>query len=167
MEHLVDRYELAQKQWPGQEMAPGSPAEQTALDRFARFFGQLTDKNARELTRQTYAENFYFFDTLKYLSGREALEEYFVETARNTESVQARITDVARSGSNYYVRWTMDIRLKKFRRGETLRSVGLTHLRFDEMGLIVLHHDYWDTTSGFFEHVPGLGSVLRWIRAKF
>jgi len=163
----VEAYQQAKAKLPGTEFRPGSPEEKAPIDRFARFFGNLTEENAAALTRETYAEPLFFYDTLKVIESVPELEHYFVETARNTESVQARIEDVARSGSDYYVRWTMDIQMKKFRRGQTLRSVGMTHLRFNPEGKIILHHDYWDSTSGFFEHVPGLGLVIRRIKAMF
>lgn len=163
----VTAYQQAKASIPGTEFAPGSAQEKAAIDRFARFFGNLTEENAGALTRETYAEPLFFYDTLKVIDSLPELEHYFLETARNTESVQARIEDVSRSGADYYVRWTMDIRLKKFRRGETLTSVGMTHLRFNPEGKIVLHHDYWDSTSGFFEHVPALGFVIRRIKTMF
>lgn len=162
----IDKYQQALA-LPAAEFSPGSAQEKAAIARFEKFFGNLTEQNARELTRETYTDPVFFYDTLKVVKNREELEEYFVETARNTESVKARIVDVARSGRDYYVRWEMEIRLKKFRRGETLRSVGMTHLRFSPEGKIQMHHDYWDSTSGFFEHVPALGGVLRWIKQKF
>lgn len=163
----VEAYQRAKTKMPGTEFRPGSPEEKAAIDGFARFFGNLTEENAAALTRETYADPVFFYDTLKVIESVPELEHYFVETARNTESVQARIEDVARSGPDYYVRWTMDIQMKKFRRGQTLRSVGMTHLRFNPEGKIILHHDYWDSTSGFFEHVPGLGFVIRRIKAMF
>lgn len=166
MSNYLPQYTAA-CQAPAADFAVGSPEEKAAVDRFRRFFGQLTEENARVLTRETYAEHFFFFDTLKVLTERDALEEYFVETALNTESVQAHVEEVARAGSNFYIRWRMDIRLKKFRRGQTLQSVGMTHLRFNDDGRIILHHDYWDASAGFFEHVPALGSIIRWIRGMF
>lgn len=163
----VQSYQKALEQFPGAALPPGSEQEKAALDRFARFFGHLDEANARELTRETYAEEFFFYDTLKEIRTLPELEEYFLETAHNTEAVSARIDDVARSGNDFYVRWTMDIRLKKFQRGRTLTSVGMTHLRFDEDGKIILHHDYWDSASGFYQYVPVLGGVIRYIRSLF
>lgn len=163
----VFSYQKSLQSHPGAYLPPGSVAEKQALDRFSRFFGHLNEANARELTRETYANEFYFYDTLKELHTVAELEEYFLETARNTESVTARIDDVARSGNDFYVRWTMEIRLKKFQRGRTLTSVGMTHLRFNEEGKIILHHDYWDAASGFYQYVPVLGGGIRYIRSLF
>lgn len=152
---------------PAHQFSPGSPEETRALNQFKILFGNLSEENIREQTEKTYAPELFFYDTLKVLSDRDELEEYLIETARNTESVHATVEDIARSGPDYYLRWTMEIRMKNFQRGKTLKSVGVTHLRFDSDGKIILHHDYWDAASGFYEHVPVLGSVIRWIRNKF
>jgi len=160
-------YQTALATSTGHQFAPESPEEKAAIARFSNFFGNLNEESAVELTRQTYAEPIFFYDTLKTITNLSELEEYFLETAQNTESVQARVLDVARSNGDYYLRWEMDIQLKKFRRGETLRSVGMTHLRFNPDGKIILHHDYWDSTEGFFQHVPVLGGVIRYIKTLF
>lgn len=146
---------------------PGSPAAARGVERFKAFFSDITEDRVRELARETYAPDAFFNDTLKTVRGTAAIEEYFLETAKNTKSVRATVHDVAESGGNYYLRWTMDIELARFKRGQTLRSIGMTHLRFDEEGRIVLHQDYWDSSAGFFEHVPLLGGVLRAIKSRF
>ena len=145
---------------------PGSDAEKAALDRFKRFFGSLTEESVRTTIRDVYAPNVFFNDTLKTVTGVDALEEYLVATAQAAESVTVRFDDAVESAGNHYVRWTMDVRLKRFKRGETLRSVGMTHLRFNRDGKVVLHKDFWDAGGGFFEHLPVLGRAMRWIKSQ-
>lgn len=149
---------------PGVELSQVDEA--AALERFRVFYSSITEESVRRLTRETYADDVYFYDSLKTVRGAETLEEYFVETAKNTEFVRVQVQDVSRSGTDYYVRWTMEIQLKKLKRGETLQSAGITHLRFDRQGKIVLHYDYWDAAQGFFEHVPVLGGGIRAIKAR-
>jgi len=160
-------YQTVLETTTGHRFSPGSPEEEAAISKFSNFFANLNEESVEELTRQTYADPIFFYDTLKTITSLPELEEYFLETARNTESVQARVVDYASSNGDYYLRWEMDIRLKKFRRGETLRSVGMTHLRFNSEGKIILHHDYWDSTEGFFQHVPVLGGIIRYIKTLF
>lgn len=145
---------------------PGSPEADAGVQRFKKFFADMSEESVRTLTRETYAPEVFFNDTLKTVRGVDALEHYFLETVKNAESVNATVMDVTESDGNYYVRWTMDVRLAKFKRGETLRSIGITHLRFDDEGRIVIHQDYWDSTAGFFEHLPVLGGILRAIKSK-
>jgi hypothetical protein len=42
----------------------------------------------------------------------------------------------------------------------------MTLLRFDKQGRVVLHQDFWDSSAGFYEHLPVLGGVMRWIKSK-
>lgn len=145
---------------------PGSAAAQAALDRFTTFFGALTEDSVRSTIRDVYAADVFFNDTLKTVVGIDALEEYLAATARAAESVTVRFDDVVESRGDTYVRWTMDVRLKRFKRGQTLRSVGMTHLRFDADGRVVLHKDFWDAAGGFFEHLPVVGRMIRWIKSQ-
>lgn len=152
---------------PGSDLGSGSVKEKQALERFKVFYGNLNEASVKQLVPELYAKDAYFNDTLKTVRGRAAIEEYMLETAGNTQLVNAQVLDVAKSGSDYYLRWVMDVRLKNYKKDEVLRSIGITHLRFDEDGKIILHQDYWDSTAGFFEHLPVLGGVLRWIKTKF
>lgn len=135
-----------------------------AMARFSEFFGNVTAGNATKLIPRLYAPDAYFNDTLKTLHGSEAITAYFVKTAGHAELIHAEITDIARSGENYYLRWTMDVRFKGSK--ETIRTIGMTHLRFAPDGRIVLHQDFWDSTAGFFEHIPLLGPAIRWIKSQ-
>jgi len=148
-------------------LTKGSEAERMAIERMKKFFSAMTEESVREQTRQVYAPEAYLNDTLKSLSGAAAIEDYFIATVRNAESVTARFEDVAESGGNYYFRWVMDTRLKKLRPGQTIRTIGVTLVRFDAQGRILLHQDFWDSTAGVFEHVPGVGTAIRGIKAKF
>lgn len=144
----------------------GSAEEKAAVARFQDFFATMTAESVRTKTRQVYAEQAWFNDTLKTLTGAAAIEAYFLTTTTNMESMTVRFDDVAESSGDYYFRWVMDVKLKKLRKGETLRSVGVTHVRFDEQGRVVMHQDYWDAAAGLFEHVPMLGGAIRAIKKR-
>ncbi len=150
----------------GEGVSPGSPEESSGLAAFESFFGNLDEVRIREMVRDVYAEDVFFNDTLKEIRGTDALEHYLVESARETKSCRVRVDDVASHAGHYYVRWVMDIEFKKLKPDETHRSIGISHLRFDRRGKIVLHQDYWDSASGLFEHIPVLGYGIRKIRGR-
>ena len=64
------------------------------------------------------------------------------------------------------LRWKMQTQSKVWWKTLTIDSFGMTHLRFNEQGQIVLHQDYWDAAGGFYEHLPLLGSSIRSIRSN-
>lgn len=145
------------------------PISETArvrgLEAFKAYYRNVTAESVREKTRLVYAENLYFNDTVKTLRSREALEHYFLETTKNVSEFTVEVLNVAVSGKDSYVRWKMVTVLKKFG-NKRVTTVGMTHLRFNPDGKIALHQDYWDSTSGIWEHVPVLGGMIRWIKSR-
>ncbi len=146
--------------------APGSPAQKEAVARFAAFFGDLNEARVKEKIRTVYAPDAWLNDTLKSLRGVDAIEHYLVETSRSVESCKVDIDEVVPAPSGVYVRWRMHIRFKKFHKGETQTSIGVTLLRFDKEGRVAYHQDYWDSGSNLFEKVPVLGAGIRAVKRR-
>ena len=162
----LTRLDRARQRHP-EAPAPGSALEAEALSRFRGFFAEFSPANVDALVRDTYAEDVYFNDGLKAIDGLDALLPYLRESAEATDECRVEILDVARSGSGeYYVRWSMMIRFKRFKRGEATWSVGTSHLRFDARGRVAYQQDYWNAADGLFEHVPLLGHAIRAIKRR-
>ena len=144
----------------------GSAAEQEAISRFENFLGHLDEQTARNKTEKVYAPDAYLNDTLKTIHGSPAIRDYFIKTAQGLEDMTVIFDDVAVSGHNYYFRWTMDTRMKHLAKGMTVRTIGVTLVRFDPQGRVLIHQDFWDSAQGVWDHVPGVGAAIRWIQSK-
>jgi hypothetical protein len=144
----------------------GSEAEKAAISRFENFLGHLDEKTAREETEKVYAPDAFLNDTLKTLHSSPAIRNYFIKTAQGLDSMNVTFDDLAVSGKNYYFRWTMKTRMKHLARGKTVTTIGVTLVRFDPKGRVLVHQDFWDSAQGVWDHVPVLGFVIRWIQAK-
>ncbi|HSR54265.1 MAG TPA: nuclear transport factor 2 family protein [Acidobacteriota bacterium] len=143
-----------------------SPLEAAALERFRDFFSNLTAQSVEEQIETLYAQNVHFNDTLKTVRGRDRLKQYLIHSAEAVEMCRVQIVDSARASQGFYLRWCMDIRFKRFNRGQTTRSMGMSHIRFDQQGLIEYHQDYWDSGGGFFQYLPFVGRLVRAIRKR-
>jgi len=150
----------------GRSAAPGNPEEDAGIEGFRELFSDFSPERIRALARRVYADDVFFNDTLKEIRGVDALEPYLVESAEATVSCSADVRDVSRHDGNCYLRWVMEIRFNRFRKGELTRSIGMSHLRIDADGRILLHQDYWDAAGGLFEHVPLVGYGIRAIKAR-
>ena len=148
----------------GATLKPGSETERQAIERFQNLLSDFKAPDFRERIRDVYAEDAFFNDTLKTVRGADGIEEYLVDSAKAIDLGIVEFLDVVGSDGNYYFRWKMTLRFKRLARGEDKQSIGMSHIRFNAEGKVVLHQDFWDSTSGLFEHVPVLGAVLR--RAK-
>lgn len=139
-------------------------AAQRGVEKFREFFADVTPESVRRLGPELYASDVWFNDTLKTIRGREQVQAYFLKTADHVDFIRAEIVDSAVSGRNCYVRWVMDVQFKGAK--APVRTIGMTLLRFDREGRVVLHQDFWDSSAGFYEQLPVLGGVMRWIKSK-
>ena len=160
----VSAYRDFLRSHPGADLR--GPGEKEAIFRFQSFLATFAEDTLRRDTTAVYAPDAWFNDTLKTVRGAEAIRAYYLGTIANTESITVEFTDVARSDNDYYFRWVMDVRFRAFARGRTVRTIGMTHVRFDANGRVLLHQDYWDSTQGFFEYVPVIGPVIRAIKNR-
>lgn len=148
-------------------VVPGSETERQAIDRLKVFLSRIDADSVRDKTLSVYAPDAYLNDTLVSRRGATNIQAYFLETVEAAESITAQVEDVSRSADGfYYVRWVMDVRMKKVAAGETLRTLGITLIRFDDQGRVLIHQDYWDSAAGLWEHVPGIGRGIRWIKGR-
>lgn len=150
----------------GPALEEGSQEERRAIEGFQSLLRDFKAPDFSERIPEIYAEELFFNDTIKTLHGVEDLQEYLAETAEAIDKGTVEFLDLVTSNGNYYFRWQMTIRFKKLARGEDKLSVGMSHIRFDADGKVILHQDFWDSTGGLFEHVPGLGWMLRSVKSR-
>lgn len=150
----------------GLALERGSEPERRAVERFQALLGDFKAADFRERIGEVYAADVFFNDTLKTVRGVAELERYLGRSGDALESGTVEFLDLAVADGNYYFRWRMSLRFAKFSRGETHESNGMSHIRFDRDGRVVLHQDFWDSSSGLFEHVPVLGWMLRGAKSR-
>jgi hypothetical protein len=144
-----------------------SPAEVAALNRFKGFLmGIGNAKYIAENTLKVYSSEAYLDDTLVIHHGAAKIEDYFVKTAGKMTHCEVKIDQVARSGVDYYVRWTMIFEAPALSGGQAVHSIGVSQVRFNREGKVVFHQDFWDAGRNFFGQLPIAGSVEGFIRKR-
>ncbi|MFQ3578380.1 MAG: hypothetical protein SNJ52_05150 [Verrucomicrobiia bacterium] len=158
---------LAELKTLGKEpvLTPGSSEEAAAIERFKDYFSNVTEDSIRTKTGQVYSADAFFNDTLKTLRGADKIEHYLLETSKNVSEFRVEMMPPARSGPDYYFRWIMTVGMKRFG-NKSVTTIGMTHVRFDPEGKVRLHQDYWDSAAGLWDHVPVIGSGIRWIKSR-
>lgn len=155
-------YRAALEQRPG--VSFGSPEQgRRATERFTALYADLSEENVRRRVRETYAPEAWFNDTVATEQGIDAIEKYLIKTARGSEMIKGTTQDVAVSGADCYVRWTLEFRTKNLAGGKPIVTEGVSQLRFDEQGRIVLHQDFWNPAAGIYGHLPVLGQAIRYV----
>ncbi len=145
----------------------GSPGEKVALGRFKTFLMSISDTNyVRENTLKTYAADAYLDDTLAIHHGAAEIEAYFVKTSETMTSYQVTIDDTARSGDDYYIRWTMVFAAPALSGGKPIHSVGISQVRFNREGKVAFHRDFWDSGQNFYAHLPAVGGAVGFVKKR-
>lgn len=131
---------------------------------FVELYDNLKVLSIADKIESTYAEQLYFNDTLVTLHDRQALQSYLEQTQSNLDSIGIEILSVFEQGDDVFIRWTMRTHFTVLGQSKDVRTIGFSHLRFNEQDRIVLHQDYWDSAQGFFLHIPMIGGILQWIK---
>jgi len=147
-------------------VTPSSAEEKDAIDRFKAFYTDYNQEDRMAKVRHVFAENAYINDTLKELNGIDAIEAYLLKSSESVESRTMETPDIAVSGSDYYFRWVANIKFKTLKKGRAFRFHGISHVRFDETGKVVLCQDFWDPATALFEHIPVLGGLIKLIKRR-
>ncbi len=167
-------YESALQRYHGSETIADS-----TLQRFANYFSHQAGPNAegtaegrpeRQPTlhaENLYADHLYFSDTLLTSEDKDQVVRHLEGMRNATQHLEVHILDTQQTGADAYLVWKMTASFAPIRKNVTSYSVGVTHLRFNDAGQIVLHQDFWDASAGFYEHLPALGSIIRTINGRF
>ncbi len=142
------------------------PVNDETVVAFGEIFANLQTDNLPELVDEIYAERFYFNDTFQTFRDRKSLTAYLQKTGQKVDKLDVKINDIARSGNDIYVRWSMHMQFSVLGKAIKSDSVGITHLRFNQAGEIILHQDFWDGSDAFYQHLPVIGMWIRQIRGQ-
>ncbi|MCR9277555.1 MAG: nuclear transport factor 2 family protein [Pseudomonadaceae bacterium] len=148
-----------------EELFEGVPASALGFVKLMRTI--VDDPDWREKARAVYASELYFSDTLGSATTIDELLDHLQGVADNSEALEVLVQDVVTSETGTYLRWHMVSRFSILGSEKESRTIGVSLLRFDAEGRIVFQQDYWDSTEGFYQHIPILGSVLRAIGQRF
>jgi len=131
---------------------------------FLYVMGNMKSPDILDRVDKTFAADIYFNDTWHTCNNPEVLGGYLKRTGENVENIEVNVDDVVVSESNAYVRWHMEFKVNAD--DEPIKSVGMTHLRFNEQLKIITYQDYWDGIEGFYRTLPVIGSVLEAVRKR-
>jgi hypothetical protein len=143
---------------------PGVTPSEEAIAGFIALYGNLHGDNLAGRIAQVYAENLYFNDTLHTFRDRQSLIDYLEKTAQQVDLITVDVDHIIRDGDNLFLSWNMYTEARALGRTMKADTIGMTHLRFNAQGQVVLHQDYWDSTEGLFSHIPFIGGIVRWTR---
>jgi len=156
-----DRYEAALERFPGSEQAIDQ-----GIESFMQGYGDLADDNLRSRITELYAEDLYFNDTIHTYTSRAELVDYLGKTGDALDESIVEVKQVIRDGNDVFVRWSMTFKLSAVGRKIESHSIGISHLRFNERGQVLVHQDFWDSGHALYAQLPVVGFFIRQAHAR-
>jgi hypothetical protein len=145
----------------------GSSGEKAAVQRLSLFLQGIGDVNyVRENALKVYSADAYLDDTLAVHHGAAEIEAYFIKTSETMTDYHVTVDDVARSGNDYYFRWTMKFAAPALSGGKPITSVGISQIRFNREGKVAFHQDFWDSGKNFYAHLPVIGGAVGYVSKR-
>ncbi|MEM7650766.1 MAG: nuclear transport factor 2 family protein [Pseudomonadota bacterium] len=136
---------------------------QRALDDYIQYFEKLNARSIR-LIEKIAAPGIRFKDPFNDVQGVDAFERIFEHMFANIDSPKFEVQDYAwgKEGHTAYLRWVLHYKLK----GQSRRIDGMSEVMFSKDGKLMSHIDHWDAGEQFYEHIPVLGALIRFVKSK-
>ncbi len=148
------------------ETHDGVEVQSAHLTPFIEFITGLGSEDWERRFQGVYAEQVHFSDTLALIEDRATLKTYFADLVAANAQVSVNVLSQQLRGHDGYLIWEMHSSFKPIFATKHSHSIGITHLRFNAAGEIILHQDFWDAATGFYQHVPMLGQAVRGVNAR-
>ena len=133
------------------------------IDKLKDTYNQMGYENLASLS-EVYTDDVVFIDPFHRVENLTALIRHFESLYQNLRSIHFEYIDEMTTRNNALLTWRMDFSHRSIRKGRIISVTGATHLKFNEK--IFYHHDYFDTSTMLFEHLPVIGIILKWIRKR-
>ncbi len=113
---------------------------------------------------QLYTDDLVFKDPVHQVRGLPAMQDYMADISTNVDECRFEFLDQLVSDSAAYMKWDMHFRHPKLGGGHLITVRGISQIHFDER--IHYHEDAYDMGQMVYEHVPMIGGVTRWLKAR-
>lgn len=131
-------------------------------DAYLRFFENLTPQSLARLD-DVVTPDVRFRDPFNDVAGVDAMRRVLAKMFQDVDDPVFRVTHAAEAGDGTcLVRWTFDCRF----RGRSWQVIGTSELHLAADGRVVAHIDHWDSGRQFYEKLPLIGAMLRFIRRR-
>lgn len=144
---------------------PDGDEERRWIEKVQKAFSPFTPEQTARYFPEAYAESLYFRDAFHHFEDRQTLVDYMVKSAEMSPGVTFEFSPVVRNGIDFYLPWVMVLPGKDGQAAQ--RSLGLSHLRFNDQGQVIFHQDYWDSADVLVPRVPVANGLIELVRRRF
>ena len=138
---------------------------EVAVARVRELFARIShDRLAR--IDEVYAPGAYFRDPFNEVRGPAAIRAILGRMLDDCRDCRFDFLDAVVDERGAMLTWDFTFRMRRIQPRVVRRIHGASHLRFDASGRVAYHRDYWDAAGELYETLPGVGSLMRWLRHR-
>jgi hypothetical protein len=134
------------------------------LSRYSEFFESL-DRQKLEQCDQLFNRQVHFKDPFNDVEGIKAVKQVFSHMFNVCEHCQFEVSDHCGSDLQGYLHWKFYYRMKGSSRDQSI--IGVSLVKFNHLGEVIEHIDFWDSAETIYEKLPLIGGTLSWIRKRY
>ena len=131
---------------------------------YADFFENLTKEDTKELYKNFFDVNSSFEDPFQKVKGIDAIYKVFEHMYETLDEPKFIVDEIIQNDSVAYLKWHFYFKLSQS--AEEQSFIGVSRVKFDSIGMVISHVDYWDAAYNIYEKIPLLGSILRMIKKR-
>ena len=134
------------------------------LEQFKTVYNNLSKKNVDSLTL-IYHQDICFEDPLHKITGLNNFISYFNNLFTHVISCTFEINHSIKTSNEAAIYWVMHYQHPKLNAGKTISVTGHSHLKAMD-NKVIYHRDYLDAGAMIYEHIPLLGSAIRYLKKR-
>lgn len=139
--------------------------ERSLIENFAHQFASV-DRDNLHLLEQIYHPEVHFSDPIHEVFGLAALQSYCANLYENVIALHFDFTQLSPiDHEQALLCWTMTYQHPRLAGGQEIRVPGVSQVWFRE-GKAYRHLDHYDAGALLYEHVPVLGTLIRWLKRR-
>lgn len=136
-----------------------------SLNRLVEYWQTLTPTTVDDIG-YVYADDAFFRDPFNEVTGLEKIRHIFADMFVRLDAPAFNITETIEEPHGALLIWDFTFRIKSLKPGLTRRIQGTSHIRFAADGRVQYHRDYWDAAGEFYEQLPLVGSLMRFLKKR-
>mgnify|MGYP000943610196 FL=1 len=138
----------------------------TTVDALVAFFeGLCLDTVVR--FPEYYADDAYFKDPFNEVRCVAPIQRIFTHMFGQVDEPRFVVLERVVADNGALLVWELHYRLKGSRKTAAPQVIrGASHLRFDSIGKVSWHRDYWDAAEELYARLPGIGCLMRLRKRK-
>ena len=138
--------------------------EEHPAAKYVRFYEALSPETVADL-KSVVHDDVRFKDPFNDVIGLDAYTALLNAMFRAAPDIKFEVLHTAYDGDACFLRWTSRGTVEALGKDPWVIQ-GMSELKFSDDGRIISHIDYWDAAAQFYERIPVVGAIIRFIRRR-